>query len=40
MARKLGAIASTKARGVVPLFAAVCWIFSPCSSVPVTKKTS
>jgi hypothetical protein len=40
MARKLGAIASTKARGVVPLFAAVCWIFNPCSSVPVTKKTS
>ena len=34
------AISSTKAFGVVPLLSAVCWIFRPCSSVPVMKKTS
>lgn len=40
MARKRGAMASTKALGVTPALAAVCWIFSPCSSVPVVKNTS
>ena len=31
---------AAEANGVTPLASAACWILSPCSSVPVRKKTS
>jgi hypothetical protein len=39
MSRKFRLVASTKSWAGTPLAAADSWTFSPCSSVPVWKKT-
>ena len=40
MARNCTTLRSTSSRAVMPSLVAVCWIFWPCSSVPVRKNTS
>ena len=37
---KSGAMLSANSLGLVPAASAACWIFRPCSSVPVRKYTS